>query len=456
MAHRPRGILLLAVLLSACAKPAAPPPAAVVTAPSPRTVEFRSVLEDSVRLHRVAGWVLQAGAPLCGERVRAGTGFGFATVHDFSPLWRDLARTVAGLGDRPRLLFVTPGSAAAEAGLAPGDEIDAIAGRRVPSGAGATEATARLLGTRLLESVTSGPFTLAVLRERPTKVTLRPVRLCDYRIVLGAEEGAGAVADGDRIVVSRAMLRLARTDHELAWVLAHALAHNVLHRIGGKRFAAAADGLVGEMARAFAAAAGAYSVSPTAQAGARLVRPIYSREFEAQADRAALYVLALGGFPVDRAPALARRLALALPPSAEFLRTHPAWPERFVAMAGAADEIEARRTAGLPLDPGFETAAAARAGRERQRALARQQETAVLAGAGRFMNHFGAGAVRVAIKGPHDVAILVSDGFPERPERLAGALCASIKETGPLPAGPLRITVGGAGGDERPEGYPCD
>ncbi len=448
------GFVVLAAWL-ASARPAAPEAVPTLEARGPHEIAFRSVFADSVRLHRMAGRVLRAGAALCEEGGRASAGLAFATVHDFPRAWQKVARAAAGLGDRPRLLFVVPGSPADRAGLAAGDEIHAIEGRRVPSGPGATRATARLLQTRLLKAVANDPFTVTVHGSAMRTVSIRPDRVCDDRIVLGEEEEADATGDGERIVLSRGMMRLAASDYELAWIVAHQLAHNVLHRLPRRRAPAPADGLVGVMEGAFAAAQGTGAGSADGAPAGRLVQTAYSREFEEEADYAALYILARADLLHRATPELAWRLASALPRSAELFRDHPVWPERFAAMRETIAEIEARITAGLALEPDFEPAAAKSAGRERQRALDRQQTTAVLAGAGKFMNNFGTESVRVSIKGPRDVAIWLSQGFSEGPEYLAGALCASIKEAGSLLAGPMRITVGDAGGNEDGDRFPC-
>lgn len=62
----------------------------------------------------------------------------------------------------------------------------------------------------------------------------------------------------------------------------------------------------------------------------------------------------------------------------------------------------------------------------------------------------------MSIKDPRDVAILVPDGLSARPEYLAGALCASIKGEGPLPEGPVLITVGEAAEDGGQDRFSCE
>jgi hypothetical protein len=149
------------------------------------------------------------------ERARAAMSIAFSLHH--------------GIG----ILGIVPGSVADDAGLQVDDEIIALNGRSVedPAVDRAPPSYLRLgrFVAMLEGSLELGPADLLV-RRRGTliHVLLRGRSSCGGDALLVDSSSLNAWSDGSRVYVSSAMLRLARTDDELAFVLAHEMAHNIL------------------------------------------------------------------------------------------------------------------------------------------------------------------------------------------------------------------------------------
>ena len=84
----------------------------------------------------------------------------------------------------------------------------------------------------------------------------------------------------------------------------------------------------------------------------------YSQDFEAEADYVGLYILAQAGGNIEEAPQFWRRMATLSPGAIQssHMSTHPATPERFVALEETVKEIRAKQRAGLPLTPNLKNA----------------------------------------------------------------------------------------------------
>ncbi len=82
----------------------------------------------------------------------------------------------------------------------------------------------------------------------------------------------------------------------------------------------------------------------------------YSQEFEAEADYVGLYMMKQSGMEIENAPDFWRRMAAIHPGSIKtnLLATHPASPERFLALEKTVEEIRDKVEKGLPLAPEME------------------------------------------------------------------------------------------------------
>ncbi len=133
-----------------------------------------------------------------------------------------------GVSGFPTVQGVVPGSAAARASLYEGDVITAINGAAMPN---AVTKKPRFdvvdAATLALETAFSkGPATLTLARN--VTVRLKPASACpsSFQVVPAAK--LTATAAGRYVQLSSGIVDAARDDDELAFIIAHEMAHNVL------------------------------------------------------------------------------------------------------------------------------------------------------------------------------------------------------------------------------------
>jgi hypothetical protein len=138
------------------------------------------------------------------------------------------------------VLGIVPDSAASRAGFEVDDEIVALNDRPLedPQAVGASGQSYRRLETfsNLFERTLGlGTADLLVRRHgRLLRMTLSAQRGCGGQALLINSSDLNAWSDGSHVFVSSAMLALASSDDELAFVVAHEMAHNILgHSSGG-------------------------------------------------------------------------------------------------------------------------------------------------------------------------------------------------------------------------------
>jgi hypothetical protein len=255
--------------------------------------------EADARLSAVA-WRLQtANVALCRDAV-ALPGFSIETLDQYGIPERAEAAAEFGLNDLPQVSAVVPGSAAAQAGLLRGDVVVAVDGKPTPRGVAGRTSYARtgVVEATLAAALARPPVTLTLANRT---VTFSGDRGCPSIVQLVPGGRLDAVADGHYVQISGVMYEFIQNDSELAFIVAHELAHNI----------------VPEARRAGNASA--------------------QRKAELAADRAAVAMMARAGFDTG-----------ALVPQMERLRrtnrlswldgSHPRWSERLAAARTAVAE----------------------------------------------------------------------------------------------------------------------
>ena len=175
-------------------------------------------------------------------------------------------------------------------------------------------------------------------------VVMHPRVGCNYPIQLIPGDDFNAFSDGKRIVMVNGLFNHVPDDREIAVIVSHELAHNILRHVEkreGNAAAAGAGGLVFDIGLAVLGinTGGAFSKAAM-DAGARA----YSQDFEYEADYLAMYMLARAGFDFAAGPDLIRRMGAQHPSSQvkNYFSTHPSTPERAVAMTETIREILAK------------------------------------------------------------------------------------------------------------------
>jgi hypothetical protein len=348
-------LLPVALALTACATQSPPPqserperPDPVVIAPQVPQISaadeatLRALISHQDRLYRVAGPLLVNNPDLCKGNARNLLGFTAKNKYSYSTELSQAAQTLFGLDDRLQVMGVLAGSGAARAGVRRGDKLIEADGQPLPEGRDAERETAAILGSLV---ATRPSIRLTVLRDGANTVLNVPLtRACAYSIELGNVDTVNAYDDGRRVMITRGMINFARSDEELAYVLAKEMAHNSLGHAGKQNMSATVGGIIDNMIR----------VRPdvTALAGTSGVRPM-PQELDAAADALSLYMLARAGYNIDRVPRFWERLASQYPPTVlnGYTAIHPSTAFRLSVMERIVDDVKAKQGAKKPLSP---------------------------------------------------------------------------------------------------------
>lgn len=187
-------------------------------------------------------------------------------------------------------------------------------------------------------------------------------RDCGYDIRLSSPrknqaDVVNAYADGKSIFITSGMVKFTRNDDELAFILAHETAHNVMQHLRGLEQNALAGMIAGMVADVAMASVGGGAGSTFTQAGGKIATQAYSPEYEAEADYIGLYLAARAGYNIAYAPDMWRRMSLDNPDSIYLTTTHPSNAARYIVMRKTVAEIEQKQRNNLPLVPEFKKVA---------------------------------------------------------------------------------------------------
>lgn len=153
---------------------------------------------------------------------------------------------------------MVPNSPAAVAGVQVGDLLMHIDGIASPNENGLTQefdqtqaqAFSDEIDDRIEAAAAGGVVSLDLLRDdRPITVRVAPLPACPSRVHLARSSQRNAFADGVHVFVTTEVVGMTRTDDELAFVLAHEMAHNILQHAAEMRGAGVHRGLLRNLGR---------------------------------------------------------------------------------------------------------------------------------------------------------------------------------------------------------------
>ncbi len=303
-------------------------------------------MDDQTRVLAVAYRLMTANAELCPSS-KPTVGLFVTTIDGIPKPMRTAASRSMGLTAAPAVIWTPPESSADKAGLKAGDRVVAVADWTVtPDAAGQRGVEQRLsnLGPGDVSLKVAGPAGERLM-------TLHPVLSCGYSITIADQDDPNAVADGSRIVVNRGMLRFVKSDDELALIIAHELAHDSERHIRSKQANATAGLVAGGAVDVLFALGGINTQGAFMRAGQAAGAGFHSVEFEAEADYVGVYYMARAGYNTEEVADFWRRYAAEYPASSFVKSDHPTAPARYLSIARARTEIEAKRKASAPLLP---------------------------------------------------------------------------------------------------------
>lgn len=178
------------------------------------------------------GWRLtRAMADLC-PQPRPGLGWSLHRLDSYRPGLRPSASAVFGLADGELgVLAVAPDGPAAQAGVREGDVVLGFGAARFDGANRAIAVTADHAPLaadleRIEAEIQPAPVAVRVWRDgRALDLIVTPALHCPWPVQIEPSPRLYAASDGQRVAVSSAMAAQAARDDDLAFVIAHELAH---------------------------------------------------------------------------------------------------------------------------------------------------------------------------------------------------------------------------------------
>jgi Zn-dependent protease with chaperone function len=299
------------------------------------------------RVDTVAFRIRTANRADCKQWVSAQIGLHAVTPQSLPRKYRSFSAEALNLTwARPTVISVVDGSPAAQAGIVDGDQITALDGELVP-----VTGTAGWIGGWLKRNGET-PVRVDLRRDGIDRtVAVQPVISCAIPIILRTEPSLNAFTDGSKIVIYSSMLRVARTDSELAVIIGHELAHANLGHTGKKKVNALIGAVGGALVDGGFMLGGIYTGGTFSKHFETAGAQAYSIAFEREADYVGAYYAARAGYDVSGAEQIWWAMGQELPDSIRFAKTHPTTPERFVQMQKVVEEIADKKRRNLPLMP---------------------------------------------------------------------------------------------------------
>lgn len=347
----PHVLLVLVLALAACGRKTLAPgvdPTATAQEQELQREMFVSKLDGQiVRLENLSSKIAASNLQFCRSQGKTLKTLGLFPIHyEAMPdgrKWATAYEKVLGASpDALTVLMVTSGGPAERAGLRRGDALLAVNEQKLDVGTRKNVLTSWSLPHREAQK---GDVTIRFRRDgKEFEATVVPEEVCSSIFVVAWSNTVNAFADGRAVYVFQGMMDYAKTDDELALILGHEMAHNVMGHVDAMKlqrgFGAALDMLI-------ALATGVNTGGMAMNAGGLA----YSKEYEMEADYVGMYFAANAGADIETGPEIWRRMAADSPQAMSGGSTHPGSAERFTALAATRAEIEKKRAAGAALVP---------------------------------------------------------------------------------------------------------
>jgi membrane-associated protease RseP (regulator of RpoE activity) len=307
-----------------------------------RELAVKNYYSQYERLQTVAWPVLKNNVDLCEDNITQSTGMFAENIYHFKDAdMQQAARDARQMDTNVRVTLVTPQSPAEQAGIVKGDIIKKVNGKVIP----ATKEAPKIMASIIKDNAEKTSWELEIEHEGQTKnLTLNTVSVCNYGVQLQEADIVNAFADGSNIILTQGMMRFTENDKELGLVVGHEIAHNIMEHMSAKT----TNYILGTILDVVAAA---YGVD-TQNSFGKMSASAYSQDFEAEADYVGMYLIAKSGYELEGSADFWRRMASIHPGSINTNHTasHPATPERFVAIENSIDEINQKIANNEPLD----------------------------------------------------------------------------------------------------------
>jgi len=281
---------------------------------------------DDQRVADVAWRVASRNAEAC-LKLWASIGVSLQHASQYEPAYRAAAQAAFGLDDTyPSILAVAEGSPASAAGLKPNDTVRAVNGadladksRDQKSGASYDAVSTAMAALEALPDQRASILSIERGGQR-LEFSVTPQNVCLSRVELAPGNAINANANGLVAQISGRLVNWVESDDELALVIAHEMAHNLLDHPKRLNERSPLSGLATSLGLAGKA----------------------QRQMELDADRVGIIMAASAGYNYKIAPDFWARLN-SNSPLASFLATsHPATPTRRKNAQKVVNEINSK------------------------------------------------------------------------------------------------------------------
>jgi beta-barrel assembly-enhancing protease len=205
--------------------------AATQAAPDANRAALLALQATDLRVATVAHRLSTANIAICPNQTPQ-LGFSLHALAQYGGAYRASAKALFGLGDDPAILAIVPDGAAATAGLVVGDALLSVGATRLQRSATALKQSydaVREAESALDNGPKTRPLKLTIRRggtEQVVSVFAKPG--CTSRVVVEPGGKLNAYADGTYVKLTSAVAEYAADEGELAAIIAHEMAHNLL------------------------------------------------------------------------------------------------------------------------------------------------------------------------------------------------------------------------------------
>ena len=281
---------------------------------------------DDQRVADIAWRVASRNADSC-PKLWASIGVSLQHVSQYAPAYRAAAEAAFALDDRyPSILAVAEGSPASAAGLNPNDILRAVNGAYLSSKSGkqttAASYDAVSAAMAALEALPEHKAAILSVERGGQKldVSVTPHNVCRSRVELAPGNAINANANGLVAQISGRLVNWVESDDELALVIAHEMAHNLLDHPKKLNEKSALSGLATSL-----------GLSGKAQ-----------RQMELDADRMGIIMAATAGYNYKIGPDFWARLNSNAPLASFLATSHPTTRARRDNAQRVVDEISSK------------------------------------------------------------------------------------------------------------------
>ena len=281
---------------------------------------------DDQRVADTAWRIAARNAKSC-TKIWAALGVSLQHVSQYSPAYRAAAQAAFGLDDSyPSILAVAKSSPASASGLQPNDTlrtvngVDLIGKSRGQTSAASYDAVSAAMAA--LEALPEQQAAVLLIERGGQKfdVSVTPQNVCRSRVELAPGNAINANANGLVAQISGRLVNWVQSDDELALVIAHEMAHNLMGHPKTLSEKSALSGLATSL-----------GLSGRAQ-----------RQMELDADRMGIIMAANAGYNYKIAPDFWARLNSNAPLAAFLATSHPTTRTRRENAQRVVDELNAK------------------------------------------------------------------------------------------------------------------